>query len=265
MRNRIKYSQNFIRDGRLISKLLNLTSINRDDVVLEIGAGEGIITEELLKRCKEVVAFEVDPDLVNNLSSKFRGESRLRVVVGNFLLQPLPNGKYKVFSNIPFNITALVIKKLTMAINPPDEAYLIAQKEAAQKFIGRPYDIKNSQISVLLNPFFKSGAIYDFQSNDFVPKPNVEIVLMRIEKRVKSLIADRDKVKYQDFVAYKFTRVKTGNLGFTDWIKLFTSFRSLPETEQRVARGAHARQLKQEERLEKIHRTRIDKNWRKFR
>ena len=72
MRNRIKYSQNFLVSNELVRSLIRKSSLSSDDIVFEIGAGEGIITQELLKKSKKVVAFELDRDLLNKLSEKFR-------------------------------------------------------------------------------------------------------------------------------------------------------------------------------------------------
>src|SRR3989344_7206331 len=150
IRKSIKYSQNFLVDPNLVDKLLDLVSLSKEDTVLEIGAGEGIITKALLDKCKKVIAYEIDKQLVKNLNNKFFNQNNLELRNEDFLNQTLPKFPYKVFSNIPFNVTSAVIKKLTLGENSPQEAYLIVQKEAAIKFLGKPYDNKNSQVSVLL-------------------------------------------------------------------------------------------------------------------
>ena len=100
LKKSVQYSQNFIKDPNLVERLLSNSSIGKNDVVLEIGAGGGVITRKLRERAKEVIAFEIDNDLPLK-----------DVVRGDFLDHPLPNYPYKVFSNIPFNITADIVKK----------------------------------------------------------------------------------------------------------------------------------------------------------
>jgi 23S rRNA (adenine-N6)-dimethyltransferase len=241
-----------------------MTNINENDRVLEIGAGDGTITKRLLDNGVRVIAYEIDNELYNRLVAKFGENSLLEVNQGDFLEQTLPNSEYKVFSNIPFNITSEIIKKLTMAMNPPTEAYLIVQKEAAIKFLGKPYDDKNSQVSVLLYPFFELQMIYDFQRRDFTPQPNVDVVLLGIKKRTKPLIEIEKRNAYQDFITYKFTRSKTSKLSFIDWLDLFGRFMDLPEAKKNRIKGSFSKLLREQKKLDKIHRTRIDKNWRNF-
>lgn len=82
---------------------------------------------------------------------------------GDFLQYELPEGKeYKVFANIPFNITAEIIHKITEKNRAPQDAYLVIQKEAAWKYIGYPY-YKESLRSLLLKPYFEFRILHSFQ------------------------------------------------------------------------------------------------------
>ena len=294
MRKRIKYSQNFLRDSNLVRELLSKTSISSNDIVYEIGAGSGIITQELHKKVKRVIAFELDRNLYDKLIKRFQGNKSLELKLIDFLSYKLPNYPYKVFSNIPFNITSGIIKKLIFSDNPPEDCYLFVQYEAARKFAGKPIDSKNSQIAVILNPWFEFRIIHKFNSSDFFPKPNVEIILLEIKKRHKSLVDNKNKQKYEDFVTYTFnqfrpniteglsgvigkqdliklakqsafsTTSKPSELNFRDWYSLFNIFNSLSKNKQKLIMGSFAKQLEQQEKIEKIHRTRNDKNWKRL-
>src|SRR3989344_1248271 len=133
------YSQNFLRNPELITKLIRNSSIGKKDTVVDIGAGRGIITSELIKRSGNVIAVEKDYILYQYLKEKFKDNDNLNLVYGDILKIKMPVATYKVFANIPFVITADVVRKLT---NDPNfqEGYLIVQKEFAQKIIGKPYD-----------------------------------------------------------------------------------------------------------------------------
>ena len=98
-------SQNFIRDPRLVAALIERSSLGPDDLVYEIGPGKGIITAQLARCCKRVIAIEKDPALALMLQKKFGHQPNLTIYNADFLRQPLPHQPYKVFSNIPFNIT----------------------------------------------------------------------------------------------------------------------------------------------------------------
>ena len=295
MRKRIAYSQNFLKNKGLISDLINKSSITNEDIVYEIGAGQGIITHELLKKAKKVIAFEIDKNLFNKLTQRFENERLVELKQGNFLTHSLPSCSYKVFSNIPFNITSEVIKKLTQANNPPEDAYLIIQKEAASKFIGKPIDIKNSQISILLKPLFELSIFYEFENNDFFPKPNVDTVLLRIKKRNKPLIQHKNIESYENLITYAFNQFKPNvtkglsdlygketilklskELGFSpkskpseldikDWLGLFSYFLyKIDSKHKSIIKGSYKKQLVQQKKLNKIHRTRINKDWKQY-
>ncbi len=281
MRNRIKYSQNFLTDRKLVENLVAGAHITPNDTVLEIGAGEGIITEELIKKAGHVIAYELDNNFFGKLSKKFQGEKLIDLKHEDFLNSPLPAYPYKIFSNIPFNITSAIIKKLTLAESPPEDSYLILQKEAAAKFAGKPLDIKNSQMAVILHPRFEFGIVYEFKPNDFFPHPSVNIILLNIKKRTSPLV--KDKEKYRDFVTYTFnqpkpniteglskimkvepTNSKPSELDFADWISLFELFLKLPLQKQNLVNGVFTKQRKDQESIEKSHRTRLDPKWKKY-
>jgi len=295
MRKSISYSQNFLKDKNLVARLIAASSIAQNDVIYEIGAGTGIITEELLKKSGKVVAFEIDKNLFNKLATKFANDSALVLRNTDFLGQNLPSKPYKVFSNIPFNITASIIKKLTQFFNPPQDSYLIIQKEAAQKFVGKPLDFKNSQISILIKPWFKVEIVYRFQRNDFIPRPNVNVVLLELKKRETPLIEYKNKHLYEDFITYAFNqfkpnvieglsdvfglqsikklssqfkfspRAKPSEIEFGTWLELFAYFlNKLDKSHQSIVKGWSTRIKEQEQKIEKINRTRVDKNWKKF-
>ena len=267
MRKSILYSQNFLVNKQLINKLVNNSSITEEDIVYEIGAGTGIITDELVKRCKKVVAFEIDNNLYQKLKVKYKNEDKLNLINKNFLDSLLPNEVYKVFSNIPFNITADIIKKLTLSDTSPIDTYLIVQKEAAFKFIGKPISIINSQVAILIKPWFDLKIIYSFNKSDFSPKPGVNIVLLRIVKKDKPDIDYKQKSQYQDFISYSFNQYKPnkkpGEIEYKTWIKLFNEFVKLPDNKKSKVNGLYEKLIKQQSKLSKIHRTRNDKDWRK--
>lgn len=261
-------SQNFLREPGLVDSLVLASSIGKADTVLEIGAGKGIITKILAGKARYVVAFELDKQLYGQLVNKFNGVHNVDLHNEDFLLVSLPHEPYKIFSNIPFRLTGEIIQKLLRSSNPPEDAYLIVQREAAKKLIG------DSLVSVLYQPFFEFSIKYEFRPADFIPVPRVHIVLLRIQKRLSPLISNTNKEIYEDFVTYIFSRKKPyvihlptdpTNLGINNWLKLFENFLSGQNRAQlgRI-KGSAKRLFAEQQKLEKIHRTRNDKNWKKF-
>lgn len=277
-------TQNFLWSPRLIEHLLDRSSIGCDDVVLEIGPGKGIITAALARRSRRVVAVEKDLALARLLQSRFAHTPSVTVHAGDFLRAPLLAPPYKVFANVPFNITADIIQRLTDTRHRPDDAYLAVQKEAAQRFLGQP---RETLRSVLLKPWFEPTLSYGFRRSDFVPPPQVEVVMLRLRKRGPPLLAPSEAQVFRDFVIHVFTAWKpsvrialrgilsprqltdlsrrTGcpldvpptALSFEQWLTLFTGFSaSACAAARRAMAGSEARLEQQQAGVHKLHRTR---------
>ncbi|OGM05059.1 hypothetical protein A2715_03600 [Candidatus Woesebacteria bacterium RIFCSPHIGHO2_01_FULL_39_32] len=217
------YSQNNLVNPKLIAKLIRKSSLGKNDKVIEIGPGRGIITQELLKVAGRVTAIELDRKLYFHLKEKYKNAKNLELIRGDFLNFRMPPYSYKVFSNIPFNITSGVLRKLTDDDNFL-EAYIVIQKEAARRFIGMPFDNKNSMVSVLLKPWFEIDIFWNFRRHDFIPNPHVEVAMIRIVRRKHPLINLADKNMYRDYIVYNFSRLKIAELRFEKVLKLFNRF-----------------------------------------
>lgn len=199
---RLKYTQNFLYSNKLVRKIIALSNLNKNDTVFEIGCGMGIITKQLSSVCKNVIGIELDHNLCKNLKSQFISNPNVKIIESDFLNVKLPiQYSYKVFSNIPFNITTKIIQKLTNINDCPIDSYLIVQKEVAWKLIGK-YGT-NKQL-LLLKPFFDLKIIYEFKKFDFKPVPSVDIVLLHISLKKEFLIDKKYYNKYKNFINYIF-------------------------------------------------------------
>ncbi len=205
----IRFGQNFLKDPSLVSALVSRARLTANDVVYEIGPGRGIITRALARVCGKVIAIEVEPSLARLLTRQFTGTENVEVINADVLVFEFPNTAYKVFSNIPFNITADILRRLLYGRTPPARAYLIVQREAAEKYSGAR---RECQASVLLKPWYDFQIVHRFNRSDFDPAPAVEVVLLDIKKRESPLVASVEADTYRQFVTYGFSRQRA-NLG----------------------------------------------------
>ena len=203
----ISFSQNFLKDSDYVSSLIDKTSIGTQDLVVEIGPGKGIITQQLARRARKVIGVELDPNLAKELKSMFSGTENVNVVQADFLKWNLPEEPYKVFANIPFNMTADIINKLLVAKNPPDATYLIIQDNAAARFIGPPQG-PISQASIQLQPFYEMAVISKIDRKQFTPVPNVDVVMAKFEQKREPDINPQQRQLYRDFVVYGYNQWK---------------------------------------------------------
>lgn len=235
------WSQNSFTNRELIEKLIRGSSIEKNDLVLDIGSGNGIISRELSKITPRVISIEKDPKLTDNPQ--------------DFLNYKLPTGPYKVFANIPFSITGDIVRKLLSAKNPPSDCYLVMQKEAADKYL---INRTNTMAAMLYYPWWSFKVIYKFCRRDFSPPPKVDSVLLRITPRQVPLLNKAKQLAYWNFVAHHYVyNPKAKFVKASQWLMKFGRSKL-------NASGTCRRLLEQQNRLIKIHRTRTDKKWKMY-
>ncbi|MPM71328.1 rRNA adenine N-6-methyltransferase [bioreactor metagenome] len=199
-------SQNFIKSSLLVKQLLSISSLGKDDLVVEIGPGGGIITQELISSCGQIVAIEKDRNLIRDLENKFYQATNLQIINQDFLTWTLPKAPFKIFSNIPFSITAEIVDKILKSNNRPEEIYFITQLEAAKKYI-LTNDF-NTQNSILLSVFYEAEILGDIDRSSFTPKPQVDIAFIKFTLKQKSLIDPKIYSQFRDFVIFGFNQWK---------------------------------------------------------
>lgn len=280
-------TQNFLVRTTAVARFIEASGLAETDVVYEIGAGTGVLTALVAARAGRVIAIEKDEALCRRLRRKFGGSPNVSVRCADFLKHRLPRAPYKVFANPPFDITAAIVAKLTSAPVPPDDAFLAVQREAADRFCGRP---RGTLASALLLPFFESTIVHRFRREDFVPAPGVDVVMLRLRKRGPPLLAKEHQQLYRDFVVTCFTtwrpsigaalgrglgaRVaqklladvgldrdrRPSQVPFAIWLRLFEHFSQLPIALHKRVAGAERRLSRQQARLQKRHRTRAPRD-----
>jgi 23S rRNA (adenine-N6)-dimethyltransferase len=203
--NRIALAQNFLRSSKLVASLLSASSIASDDLVYEIGPGGGIITSELAQIARRVIAVEKDAILARGLRQRFQDAANVEIIAADFMRYHICHSRYKIFANIPYNITADIVRKILYTPPFPAEACLMMQKEAAQKFSGDPCE---TQFSILAKPLFDIRIVRALRRIDFEPIPQVDSVLLRIEKRPSPLVQMKEISLYRSFVRYGFGKWK---------------------------------------------------------
>jgi 23S rRNA (adenine-N6)-dimethyltransferase len=182
MRNYL-LSQHFLKSPRLALFLIGHTNIKKRDLVLDIGAGSGVITSALAKRCNSVLAVEPDPKTTVQLRNNIKHLKNVEVVEEDFLKMTLPSTPYKIFANPPFHLSSAIFKKLLSADPKPAAIYLILQKQFALKLLnnGRHY---TSELGLALAEHYDVKIRYPLKPTDFTPPPAVPTVLLELKLRL---------------------------------------------------------------------------------
>lgn len=193
-------SQNFLNNQRVVSRLVGSSSIGKNDLVLEIGPGKGIITTELIKSAGHVIAVELDNHWYRFLMRTIHDDN-FTLYHGDFLSHPLPKLPYKVFANVPFAIEGKIIRKLIENENPPLDCYLVVMDELAKRLLATS---RENMFSVMHKPWFEFSIPHYFKSEDFSPVPSVKPVLFRFVRKSTPLLSFDERSEYLKFVKVGF-------------------------------------------------------------
>jgi 23S rRNA (adenine-N6)-dimethyltransferase len=224
-------SHHRLRDATVALRIVASTGLAPPDLVFELGAGEGMLTAALRNRCRKVVAVEVDRSRWAELRGRFHDDPRVEPVLSDILAFRFPErAPYAIVSNVPFSVTAALMRRLQELPNPPRRAYLVLQTDAAMKWAGLGTE---TQASVLLKIGFTVDVLLALRRTDFQPRPNVDCVLVRLTRRAKPVFSGGETRAFEAFVRRGFnsggrlwgkqTRSRPGELTFEDWVSAFRS------------------------------------------
>jgi 16S rRNA (adenine1518-N6/adenine1519-N6)-dimethyltransferase len=179
--------QNFLRDMGIVEEILRVAEIGEDDRILEIGPGDGALTAHLLSRAGRVSAIELDAELIPRLSDRFKESGNLSLLEGNVLELDVSqylsesgfeDGKYKVVANIPYYITAPIIRMLLSLSIRPERIVLMVQEEVAERLAASPG--KMSILSVMAQYYADVRKEIFVPKTAFYPVPKVDSMIVKL-------------------------------------------------------------------------------------
>lgn len=185
-----KFGQNFIIDENIIKKIIDKSEIDKDTLVIEIGPGAGSLTTKLATVAGQVLCYEIDITLEPILNQNFSSYSNVRVIYEDFLkanvlsdISKYNFDKVYVVSNLPYYITTPIIFKFIEEKIPVTKIIIMIQKEVGNRFKAQPNTKDYGSLSVFLNYYFNVRKIMDVSRNVFIPKPNVDSIVVEMCKR----------------------------------------------------------------------------------
>ncbi|MEK7122073.1 MAG: 16S rRNA (adenine(1518)-N(6)/adenine(1519)-N(6))-dimethyltransferase RsmA, partial [Patescibacteria group bacterium] len=183
-----KSGQHFLKSESIARKIVETAALAPNDVVLEIGPGKGILTVELLKRAKKVIAVEKDAKLAIFLKNKFGSStSKLEIIQGDILkIDPktynLKDKTYKIVANLPYYITSRFLRRFLESDCQPAAMTLMIQKEVAQRITlnvgARPP--KTNLLAISVQVFGQPKIAFKVSKNYFSPAPKVDSAVIAI-------------------------------------------------------------------------------------
>ena len=196
-----KFGQNFIKNKKIVEDIVNRSEIPEDTLVIEVGPGMGILTEEICKKAKQVVSYEVDKELKPFLDEKFRYNEHVEIIYDDFLSRDIEKDIYNYpykqlyfIANVPYYITTPILMKIMECHLKVEKIVMMVQKEVGERFSACCGSKNYSSISVYLNYFFDIEKLFIVQRDEFVPVPNVDSIVIAFTRKKELLM-----VKSYDF------------------------------------------------------------------
>jgi 16S rRNA (adenine1518-N6/adenine1519-N6)-dimethyltransferase len=203
-----KWGQNFLVDNNLLDKIIKTIDITTAENVLEIGPGQGALSEKLVDVAKSLSMVEIDPDLIKILEvhEKLSGLKIINQDILKVDLDSLEIDSPVVVGNIPYNITSPIIFWLIDHLDSWDRAYLMVQKEVAQRLTGKIGTKDYSRVTVMTRLFFDIKICFSISPNVFIPRPKVQSAFISIEKRSDFNKNDVNIKKFSQVVRMAFNQ-----------------------------------------------------------
>ena len=184
------FGQNFIIDENVISNIIAKSGVDKDTLVIEIGPGAGSLTYKLSKYAKNVICYEIDTTLKDLLSDNLSSCDNVNIIYNDFLkvnvfdeLKKYDYKKLYVVANLPYYITTPIIIKFIEEQVPVDKIVVMVQKEVGDRFKAKPNSKEYNSLSVYLNYYFDVKKVIDVSKNVFIPKPNVDSIVVEFIKK----------------------------------------------------------------------------------
>jgi len=175
---RQKFGQNFLSDKNIAQKIVNSANITKDDIVLEIGPGKGILTELILKKAKRVIAVEIDKDLCGYLRKKFQNEKKLKIVNNDFLKIKPYKTSLKFVSNLPFCSATAIMEKMFRCWNW-ESAIFTFQKEVGERILSDPGTKSYGHLTLLAWFYSIPEKLFLIKRGCFYPVPEVDSMVIK--------------------------------------------------------------------------------------
>lgn len=237
--------QNFLKSKNVAKDIIRAADLDKNDVVLEVGPGKGILTEELVKKAGKVIAVEKDKRLVDYLNKKFesipKSSDRRKVaystypgleIINDDILKFNPRrfklqvSGFKIVANIPYYITSHFLRKFLELDIQPSKMVLMVQKEVAERIVGEKRknlpssipvikgkdsrrqvfsSVKESILSISIKAYGEPRIIRSVSRKYFSPQPKVDSAILLIDNISKNFFKNTDEKKFFSLVRKGFS------------------------------------------------------------
>jgi 16S rRNA (adenine1518-N6/adenine1519-N6)-dimethyltransferase len=207
--------QNFLVDVNILQNIVKHAGINKESGAIEIGPGIGALTEQLAIHADKVVAFEIDQRLLPILKDTLGDYSNINLVHQDILEANVkevigenfaPNQQVHVVANLPYYITTPILMKLVRYKLPVSSITVMIQKEVAERMAAKPNTKSYGSLTIALQYYTKAEVVMIVPKTVFMPQPNVDSAILKLEIRDKPPVHVEDEDFFFDLVKASFAQ-----------------------------------------------------------
>lgn len=182
--------QNFLISDEVVDGIVDSANIEKEDIVIEIGPGLGVLTNLLLQKSNNVIAVELDSRMVSILKDRFKEKDNFTIIHEDILKVDLAkiindrkssNSKVKVVANLPYYISTPIIMKLLENNEIIDEIIVMVQKEVGKRLTAKTGERLAGAITYAVSYYSNASKVIDVPKESFIPSPKVESVVIKLE------------------------------------------------------------------------------------
>ena len=206
-RPRKSLGQHFLRDRRIVHRIVEAADIQPDDIVVEIGPGRGALTKSIVEAANSVILIEFDEDLAADLTERYSDNASVRVAHADARtldtsdMPEIGDRPYKVIGNLPYYAAAPIVRNLLEQTHQPELLVVMLQREVAREMTAQPG--KMGLLSVATQLYAESRTVCQAPPRAFTPPPKVHSTVIKLE------VSERPAVEF-DSVESFFTLARAG-------------------------------------------------------
>jgi 16S rRNA (adenine1518-N6/adenine1519-N6)-dimethyltransferase len=216
MRPKKKWGQNFLRNRGAVEKIVAAVEPGPDDIILEIGPGEGVLTDKLLELPNRVIALEIDPDLAARLRAKYG--DRLELRNEDAVDAELPATPYMAVGNLPYNVGTPILRRV-IADPSCRRAVFMLQKEVADRVVARPGSDPYGYLTLYIAAYASARTLMTLEPRSFHPPPKVRSAVVVLDPHDPGLVSPREELLELISASFRMRRKKLVN-NLTGWREL---------------------------------------------
>lgn len=199
--------QNFIKDERILSRIVKDSGITDEATVIEIGIGLGTLTLKLAEKAKKVIGFEIDKRF-EQIHKELLSDKNIQIIYEDFLKADLKDYDSRPLfyvANIPYYITSPILEKILFEGPAFEAAILMVQKEYAERLLAKPSSKSYGALTVTIGAFTMVRRLFNVSRKAFIPAPAVDSSVVKLIMREQTLVPLNEKRRFRNFVKLAFS------------------------------------------------------------